>query len=97
MSRDPRLSETTPAGHGFVDDTPTDSLNWNQVRHFLHAPLRRPLYVLIPWAAVLALSVVALFLLPKKYRSSTLILVESEKVTESFVPKVSTDDSSGRL
>ena len=53
--------------------------------------------MLVPWVAIIVLSIVALFVLPKKYRSSTLILVESEKVPDSFVPKVATQDRSGRL
>ena len=74
-----------------------DSFSWQKVQHLLHAPLRRPLMVLVSWAAIFLLSVVALFLLPKKYRSSTLILVESEKVPDSFVPKVATEDSVRRI
>src|SRR5262249_20822718 len=59
--------------------------------------IRRPWLVIVPWAAILLLSVAALLFLPKRYRSSTLILVESEKVPESFVPKVATEDRSQRL
>jgi len=83
-----------PARPDSLDDDP---LRWSQLRHFLHAPLRRPLLVLVPWAVVLGLSAVALFVLPKKFMSSTLILVESEKVPESFIPKVATGDRSQRL
>lgn len=68
-----------------------------QLRRLLEAPRRRPLTVLVPWAAILGLSVLALFVLPKRYRSSTLILVESEKMPDSFVPKVATEDRGGRL
>jgi len=70
---------------------------WEDVRRFAEAPLRRPLVLLVPWLTVFAVSVAALFLLPKKYRSSTLILVESEKVPDSFVPRVATQDTSTRL
>jgi len=73
------------------------ALTWAQLRRFLEAPRRRPLMVLLPWAAVILLSVVALFVLPKRYRSSTLILVESEKMPDSFVPKVATEDRGARL
>ena len=68
-----------------------------QLRRLLEAPRRRPLTLLVPWAAILGLSVLALFVLPKRYRSSTLILVESEKMPDSFVPKVATEDRGGRL
>ncbi len=63
-----------------------------QFRRYLHAPLRRPWLTVIPWVAILLLSVAAFFTLPKRYKSSTLILVESERVPESFVPKVATPD-----
>jgi polysaccharide chain length determinant protein (PEP-CTERM system associated) len=76
----------------YVDDPGEDSISWTKVRHFLHAPLRRPWMVVLPWAGVFALSVAALFVLPKKYKSSTLILIESEKVPDSFVARVATQD-----
>jgi polysaccharide chain length determinant protein (PEP-CTERM system associated) len=53
--------------------------------------------VVVPWLSVVALSVLALFVLPKRYRSSTLILVESEKVPDSFVARVATEDRGQRL
>ncbi len=73
------------------------ALTWAQLRRFLEAPRRRPLMVLVPWAAVFALSIAALFVIPKRYKSSTLILVESEKMPDSFVPKVATEDRGARL
>jgi polysaccharide chain length determinant protein (PEP-CTERM system associated) len=76
------------------DDSP---LTWAQLQRYIEAPRRRPLTVAVPWAAVVLLSIAALFILPKKYKSSTLILVESEKVPDSFVPKVATDDRTARL
>jgi polysaccharide biosynthesis transport protein len=76
---------------------PEDEFRWSQFRHFLHAPLRRPLLVLVPWAGIVLLSVAALFVLPKKYGSSALVLVESEKVPESFIAKVATRDAAQRL
>jgi succinoglycan biosynthesis transport protein ExoP len=80
-----------------ADGSDDDSFRWTQIRHFLHAPLRRPLLVVGPWAAVLLLSVVAVFMLPKKYMSSALVLIESEKVPESFIPNVATRDPGQRL
>jgi polysaccharide chain length determinant protein (PEP-CTERM system associated) len=91
-----RLGQRTPPAGG-LDQLDEDSFNWTQGRHFLHAPLRRPWLVLTLWAAVVVLSAAALFGLPRKYVSSTLILVESEKVPESFIPKVATEDRSRRL
>lgn len=95
MSQRERTSRA--AGDGSVDDAETSSFDWNQFRHYLHAPLRRPWLVVVPWVAILLLSIVALFVLPKRYRSSTLILVESEKVPESFVKKMASEDISRRL
>jgi polysaccharide chain length determinant protein (PEP-CTERM system associated) len=82
---------------GYLDDSSDYSFRWTQFRHFLYAPLRRPLLVCVPWAAVFFLSIVALFLFPKRYVSSALVLVESEKVPESFIPKVATRDPGQRL
>jgi polysaccharide chain length determinant protein (PEP-CTERM system associated) len=95
MSDDRRVDTGTVAGAGYGDDS--ESFRWSQIRHFLHAPLRRPLLVLVPWAAIFLVSIAAVFLLPKKYVSSALVLVESEKVPESFIPKVATKDASERL
>jgi polysaccharide chain length determinant protein (PEP-CTERM system associated) len=80
-----------------VDDPDDESFDLESLRHFIYAPIRRPWLVIIPWIAALLLSVAALYTLPKRYRSSTLILIEMEKVPESFVPKVATEERSQRL
>ena len=64
---------------------------------YLEVPLRRPLFVLVPMVFLLTAMVIASFVLPKKYRSSTLILVESEKVPDAFVPKMATESMGQRL
>jgi polysaccharide biosynthesis transport protein len=93
-----RRSGPTPAPEpGFLDDAEDESFNWTRFRHFLNAPLRHPLWVLLPWAALILLSIGALFVVPKKYMSSTLILVETEKVPESFIPKVATSERGLRV
>lgn len=74
-----------------------ESISWTELRRYLDAPKRRPLMVALPWAVILLASVIALFMIPKRYKSSTMILVESEKMPDSFVPKVATDDRRGRL
>jgi succinoglycan biosynthesis transport protein ExoP len=94
MSSRPPSPHRSSSGSPVEDDEPFD---WAQYRHYLHAPLRRPLLVVLPWVAILILSVVAFFVLPKRYKSSTLILVESEKVPDSFVPRVATQDRGQRL
>jgi succinoglycan biosynthesis transport protein ExoP len=91
------MDHAPASGTGELDDSGEDAVRWSQIRHFLHAPLRRPLLVLLPWAGVLLLSAAALFVLPKKYMSSALVLVESEKMPESFITRVATRDPSQRL
>ena len=91
------MDTTTAAGPVDLEDSGESSIRWSQLRHFLYAPLRRPLLVLLPWAGVLLLAAAALYVLPKKYMSSALVLVESERVPESFIPKVATRDPSQRL
>ena len=86
-----------PGFTGFDEEEDEGSLSWRQIRHLVHAPLRRPLMVLVPWGAILVLAIAILFVLPKQYRSTTLILVESEKVPDSFVPKVATEDNFRRI
>jgi polysaccharide chain length determinant protein (PEP-CTERM system associated) len=53
--------------------------------------------VAIPAVLVLAAAVASSFVLSKEYASTTVILVESEKVPESFVPKVATEREDKRL
>ncbi len=88
-----------PQGDGahYWEDEDDDSLTWEHFRRFMEAPLRRPLLVLLPFLGIFLLSVAALAVLPKKYKSSTLILLESEKVPDSFVRSVATRDSRRRL
>jgi polysaccharide biosynthesis transport protein len=88
---------TSAAGGGYGDRAGEEGFRWTQFRHFLYAPLRRPLLVLLPWAGVVAVTVAALIVLPKKYMSTALVLVESEKVPESFIAKVATRDPGQRL
>jgi polysaccharide biosynthesis transport protein len=72
------------------DESDGDGLSFGDVDRYLRAPLRRPAALLIPWAAIVALSVAAIFILPARYKSSTLIIVEQQPVPDSFVPRVST-------
>jgi polysaccharide chain length determinant protein (PEP-CTERM system associated) len=63
---------------------------------FLEAPFRRPKLVLIPWAIVFGLVVATSYLLPKKYKSSSLILVEPDKVPETVLPRKAQVEMGGR-
>lgn len=62
-------------------------------------PLRRPLALLLPWLAVTLAALAASILLPKRYLSSTLILVESEKVPAAVGQRIAitTEGSTRRL
>ena len=93
---DGRLEGRASGAGGYSDDD-EDSFRWSQLRHFMHAPLRRPWLVALPWVAVMLVTVAAILFLPKKYMSSALVLVESEKVPESFIAKVATRDPGQRL
>src|SRR5262245_31488006 len=79
------------------EDAEEGSLSWTQVRHLLQSPLRRPWLVVVPWVLVVIASIVLLLVLPKKYRPTTLILIEAEKVPDSFVAKVATEETSRRV
>ncbi len=84
MQEDPGLGAASP------DESDGEGLSFQAIDRYLRAPLRRPVAFLVPWAVVVALAVTALFLLPPKYKSSTLVIVESQPVPDSFVPKVAT-------
>lgn len=68
-----------------------------EIQEYLEVPLRRPLFVIVPMVLAVAGAIAAGFLLPERYRSSTLILVESEKVPEAFVGKTGSETMSRRL
>jgi succinoglycan biosynthesis transport protein ExoP len=94
------MSPETRAGSSTItdrDDSGDESLDLSKLRHYLRAPIRRPLLVLVPWIGIIGLSVAAYYALPKRYKSSTLILVESDKVPDSFVARVATEDRGQRL
>jgi protein tyrosine kinase modulator len=64
---------------------------------YLEIPLRRPWHVVIPFVLLVTAAVATSYVLPKKYRSSTLILVESEKVPDAFVASMATERTTKRL
>lgn len=68
-----------------------------EILEYLEVPLRRPWHVAIPLLLVVVAAVGASFVLPARYRSSTLILVEPEKVPDSFVGQVATERIGRRL
>ena len=83
MQEDPGVGTASEEADG-------EGLSFQAIDRYLRAPLRRPAALLIPWVAIVALAVAGIFVLPPKYRSSTMIIVESQPVPDSFVPKVAT-------
>ena len=67
------------------------------LRTLLEAPLRRPLLVVVPFVVFSVAAVATSFAVHKKYRSSTLILVDSDKIPDSFVPQAQGEESRKRL
>jgi polysaccharide biosynthesis transport protein len=65
--------------------------NGREMLEYLELPLRRPWHVVVPFVLLTAAAVGASYVLPARYRSSTLILVEAEKMPESFVTNVATE------
>ena len=68
-----------------------------RLRHFVEAPFRRPWHVVAPFAFLVVAAGAVGFLTPKMYRSTTLIMVESEKMPDSVVQRISTETSERRL
>jgi polysaccharide chain length determinant protein (PEP-CTERM system associated) len=63
------------------------------VREYLEIPLHRPWHVVVPVVVVTAAAVALAYTLPRKYVSSTLILVEAEQIPASFVERTGTENS----
>ncbi len=68
-----------------------------ELREYLEIPLRYPRAMWLPFGAIFGLALVAFILVPAKYRSSTLILVEHTDLPEHFVTPVSSESMAQRL
>jgi polysaccharide chain length determinant protein (PEP-CTERM system associated) len=68
-----------------------------ELQRLAEAPLRRPWLVVVPFVLSVVAAVAASFLLPPRYRSSTLILVAPEQMPANFVPQMSTERVARRL
>jgi polysaccharide chain length determinant protein (PEP-CTERM system associated) len=77
--------------------TPPPSRPRREILEYLEIPLRRPLHILIPLVVITAVAVGMSYYAKEKYWSSTVILVESEKMPDSFVPKMATETMAKRL
>jgi polysaccharide chain length determinant protein (PEP-CTERM system associated) len=71
--------------------------NPREVLEYLELPLWRPWWVVVPFLACLAIALLAAATVSPKFRSTTLILVESQKVPDSFVKQMATEKASQRL
>ncbi|RPI02995.1 MAG: hypothetical protein EHM71_14920, partial [Zetaproteobacteria bacterium] len=87
---------TTSQGSGRRRESPSP-LGLRHPHEYLETPLRWPLFVVAPTLVVFVAAVALSFVLPKRYHSSTLILVESEKVPDSFVQKMATETMTRRM
>jgi polysaccharide chain length determinant protein (PEP-CTERM system associated) len=67
------------------------------VLEYLEIPLRYPRYFSVPFAVVMTLAILLALVAPRKYRSATLILVESKNVPEYFVTPVTAEGIAQRL
>jgi polysaccharide biosynthesis transport protein len=78
-------------------DDGSDQAPRRSATEYLEIPLRRWRLVLLPFVVIVTAALVASQLLPKKYRSSTFILVESEKVPEYVLPRTVAERAERRL
>jgi len=67
-----------------------------ELMHYLQAPLRRPWVVIVPLVVFASAAVGLAFLVQPLYRTSTLILLESQKVPDSIV-RMAQDTASPEL
>ena len=68
-----------------------------ELRRIVEAPLRRPWLAVLPLLLTLAAAVALSFLLPPRYKSQTLILVEPDPIPASLVPQLSNERVGRRL
>ena len=76
---------------------PKTGISPAEILEYLEVPLRRPWHALVPFVLTILAAGVATFVIPKKYKSTTLILVESQKLPETFVSKLPADETNKRL
>jgi polysaccharide chain length determinant protein (PEP-CTERM system associated) len=74
----------------------SEPANGPSILEYLQIPLRRPWHVVIPFVVVTLASVGLSLTITRTYTSSTLILVESDKVPESFLSEGSRDAAVAR-
>ncbi|HXK10294.1 MAG TPA: hypothetical protein VMT70_11660 [Vicinamibacteria bacterium] len=67
------------------------------VLEYLEIPFRYPRHVWVPFVTIVTLALLLGMVLPRKFRSGTLILVESKNMPEYFVVPVTTDGIAQQL
>lgn len=67
------------------------------IRDYLESPLRRPWLVIVPTLLGVAVAIAAIMVVPKRYASTTLILVEAEKAPAAIVNPGAAISSGRRL
>jgi polysaccharide chain length determinant protein (PEP-CTERM system associated) len=75
----------------------TDQNLQELIRDYLAMAWRQKIWIIFPTIAGIIISGVLILKLPKVYRSSTLILVEGQKVPEDYVKSAVTGSIEGRL
>lgn len=85
------LGDIHPGGGHSRGAPPFDLHEW------LEIPLRHPVHVAVPFVLMVTLAVTATFVLPKKYQSNTLILIESSRVPDRIAPNLSSETATRRL
>ena len=68
-----------------------------QIDDYIEIIFRRKWFIIIPFAVSIIGVILALYFVPRTYKSSTLILVEHQKVPESYVTSTVTVDITERL
>ncbi len=68
-----------------------------QIEDYIEIIFRRKWFIIIPFAVSILGVILAIFFVPRTYKSSTLILVEHQKVPESYVASTVTVDITERL
>lgn len=68
-----------------------------QIEDYIEIIFRRKWFIIIPFAASIIGVILALLFVPRSYKSTTMILVEHQKVPESYVTPTVTIDITERL
>ena len=68
-----------------------------QIDHFVELALRNRWYVIIPFCLSMVIGIILIFVLPKIYEASALILVRPQSVPTKYVQSIVTSDVESRI